>query len=114
MKIAKMLGGISGGFPHAFADIEYGFRANRSGVEAYQTPNHIGVCEKADPKYGLGVVQNWREFTGIKGGGNFKSLIMIYRAASSVSPLFWVTLIYTKWWFIQLSNKVIAWRPFPQ
>lgn len=46
IEIAHRLGGIDGGYPHAYADIDYGLRASRAGIHIVQMAGVVGVCDK--------------------------------------------------------------------
>lgn len=104
--VARELDGIDGGFTHAFADIDYGLRAQRRGVDVWLAPSTFGVCSRnAVPPVGP-LLEDWRRFVGIKGGGNFASLTRILkRLAPRTWPVF-ILLTYGLWWTRQLGSKV--------
>ena len=50
--ISEIVGHIDGGFAHAYADIDFGLRARRIGIENRVIPGFIGICESnLDPEY---------------------------------------------------------------
>ena len=63
VKSAHILGGIDGGYPHAYADIDYGLRATRAGIPIIQMAGVVGTCEKlAGPAIPRGILARWRFF----------------------------------------------------
>jgi len=47
--ISEKVGPIDGGFAHAYADIDYGLRAKRLGIEMLVIPAFLGFCD-ANPR----------------------------------------------------------------
>lgn len=95
---AQKMGGIDGGFAHGMADIEYGLRASRLGIERLLLPQAIGVCD-ANPVHKNGKIRDeWRRFIGVKGAGHPRSMAKLFRSAAPRSWPLWVVLTYVKWW----------------
>jgi GT2 family glycosyltransferase len=44
--VSDMVGRIDGVFAHAYADIDYGLRAKRLGVEMLVIPGFLGICDE--------------------------------------------------------------------
>ncbi|WP_345448847.1 glycosyltransferase family 2 protein [Arthrobacter gyeryongensis] len=110
VKQARQLAGIDGGFSHAFADIDYGLRANRIGVSVWLAPGTFGTCPINTPPSRESILTDWRKFTGIKGGGNFRSLTRILKR---ISPRAWPAYIattYSLWWLRQILARVLGSR----
>lgn len=47
--VRAKVGDIDGGFPHAYADDDYGLRASRAGIPVIQSPGTIGTCPANQP-----------------------------------------------------------------
>jgi GT2 family glycosyltransferase len=45
--IFEAVGGIDGGFAHAYADIDYGLRLTRMGYRAVLAAGHVGTCSRS-------------------------------------------------------------------
>lgn len=97
MDVALALGGIDGGFSHAFADIDYGLRAVRLGIPVLLAQGTYGVCP-ANPARPARIGDEWRTFLGPKGGGNFSSLRRILRKSHGRSWLVFIGGTYILWW----------------
>lgn len=101
--VASHVGPIDGSFTHGFADIDYGFRARRKGVEIELLPEFIGVCDGNIPQAFISRREAWRSFTSVKGGGNFTSLRVLLQKETRI----WLLAIgftYALWWLRRLSR----------
>lgn len=104
VEAARRIGGIDGGFSHALADIDYGLRCRAHGLDVVLTPRPIGECPRnrsADARHVLG---RWRNYIGVKGGGNRQS---IKRFLLRHHPTWWPTALiasYALWWFRELRR----------
>ncbi|WP_165139549.1 glycosyltransferase family 2 protein [Microbacterium endophyticum] len=102
--VARSVGGIDGEFSHALADIDYGFRCHAAGVDVYLAPGTFGECPRNPPSPPTSVLREWRQFTGVKGGGNFASSRRILRKRN---PLTWSAFLgatYALWWLRLLTR----------
>lgn len=106
--IARLLGGIDGGFSHAMADIDYGLRCGRARIPVLLAPGTHGTCARnlAGPRQTT--FQDWRVFVGLKGGGNYSSLKRILRKSNRFTWLVVVTVTYVLWW-LRRSLKMAPW-----
>lgn len=96
--IARVLGGIDGGFSHALADIDYGLRCNAASVTVYLAPGTFGYCARnLIPAPGR-TMDDWRRFVGPKGGGNFQSLRRIMSKDRPFSWPIFAASSYLLWW----------------
>lgn len=106
--VARRIGGIDGGFPHASADMDYGFRARRAGVSMFLLPATVGACRYNAPLPPGKILADWRAFRSRKGGGNFANL---RRILAKERPFTWPAIVvwsYTGWW----ARRLYAWmRP---
>jgi len=67
MSVRTLLGPIDGGFPHGFADDDYGQRAMSCGIEMLQVPGFVGFCRSNEsPRIPTGVVNRWRYYESPK------------------------------------------------
>jgi GT2 family glycosyltransferase len=108
MKIARALGGIDGSLMHQGADTEYGMRVREGGFELLLLPRFVGTCA-LNPVRPLGsVMEDWRAFVGVKGGGNFNNLKQILRKRYPRTWLGYVTITYSHWWARRLSDKAFS------
>lgn len=96
--VARQLCGIDGGFSHAFADVDYGLRCGRAGVPVILAPGTQGTCAKNPTPTRRAARQDWRAFTGPKGGGNFRSLERILRRSNRRTWLLVIACTYSLWW----------------
>lgn len=46
--VRELVGAIDGEYPHAYADCDYGYRAQRLGVKILQAPHTLAVCPAND------------------------------------------------------------------
>jgi GT2 family glycosyltransferase len=49
-QVRQRVGPIDGGFPHAYADDDYGLRATAMGVPIIQAPGALGRCRRDSPR----------------------------------------------------------------
>ena len=101
--IARVVGGIDGGFAHAFADIDYGFRCQRLGIDVVLAPGTYGSCPRNIPPLRGSILGDWQAFTGAKGGGNFPSLRLILRKSN---PRTWWAVIIVSYG-LWLTRRVL-------
>ncbi|POH60832.1 MULTISPECIES: glycosyltransferase family 2 protein [Cryobacterium] len=95
---ARLIGGIDGGFSHAFADIDYGLRSARLNIPIVLAPGTYGACARnAIPSRGT-VRDDWAAFRGPKGGGNYPSLRRILGKSHKRSWRLVVAATYILWW----------------
>jgi GT2 family glycosyltransferase len=104
--IARRLGGMDGGFSHALADIDYGLRCGRAGVNVLLAPSTYGTCPRNPPPVRGAVWQDWLAFTGPKGGGNYQSVRRILRKSNPRSWRFFIAATYGLWWI----RRATLWR----
>ena len=104
--VALNLGSIDGEFTHAFADIDYGWRATKSGIPIVLTPSSIGFCApNLSPSHGT-ILRRWKNFIGVKGGGNYKS---VKHFVKKFEPKKWpwsIYITYVLWWSRNLKSLV--------
>lgn len=103
---ARHVGGIDGGFSHAFADIDYGLRCRRLGIPVYLLPGTLGNCPRNPPEASYNTRVRWRRFVGVKGGGHFHSIRRITRKGAPNIWFFYVGATYTLWWIRTLLSSV--------
>lgn len=104
--IARRLIGIDGGFSHAFADIDYGTRARRAGIDVWLAPGTFGVCPLNPAAPQTSVLTEWKKFTGTKGGGNLRSVSRILRRSNPVGWPAYIAVTYFLWWFRQIRSRI--------
>lgn len=71
---ARALNGIDGGFAHALADVDYGIRAKKLGIEAVLAPGTVGTCARNPPRHRSSLKDDWQYFRSPKGGGHAESM----------------------------------------
>lgn len=109
MRVARALGGIDGSLSHFGADTDYGFRVRERGFEILLLPRIVGSCGQ-NPEHPRGrVMDDWRMFVGVKGGGNFTTLRGILRKRYPHTWLGYVFVTYSHWW----GRRLLASRPGP-
>lgn len=107
MKIARELGGIDGSLSHLGADTDYGMRVRERGFELLLLPRIVGSCAQ-NPVRPLGpVMDDWRTFVGVKGGGNYHTLKRILRKRYPYTWPGYAFVTYSHWWV----RRLIALRP---
>ncbi|WP_375400959.1 glycosyltransferase family 2 protein [uncultured Amnibacterium sp.] len=95
---ARRIGGIEGTFSHGLADIDYGLRARRAGVQPVLAPRSIGTCPSHPTSPRRPALVEWAEFRSVKGGGHPTSMRRILRrVAPRTWPLFFAWS-YAAWW----------------
>lgn len=104
--VARRLGGIDGGFSHALADIDYGLRCGRSNIPVLLLPGTHGTCSRNPSPPAESVLNAWRRFTGVKGGGHFSSVRRIIRKSNPYTWPLWIGVTYAKWWIMRAANQV--------
>lgn len=103
MKIARELGGIDGSLSHLGADTDYGIRLREGGFELLLLPRIVGSCAR-NPVRPLGpVMEDWRTFVDVKGGGNYNTLKRILRKQHPYTWLGYIAVTYSLWWARRLS-----------
>jgi GT2 family glycosyltransferase len=96
--VARIMGGIDGGFSHAFADIDYGMRCKERGISVLLAPGTLGTCTRNAVKTNTGIRAAWKEYTSIKGGGHAES---VRRYTIRHAPAKWplaLLISYSLWW----------------
>lgn len=102
---ARGLGGIDGGFSHAFADIDYGLRARARGVPVMLMAGSVGTCPRNPPPARRSVLEEWRDYTDVKGGGNYASLRRVLRPRHPVTWPAPIATSYVLWWARRLPRR---------
>lgn len=97
--VAKRVAGIDGAYSHALADIDYGLRCLTLGVPLYQLPGILGTCARNPSDGTQGAIQDWKRFTGTKGGGNYASLRRILKKTAGRSWPIFLGSTYVLWGF---------------
>lgn len=105
VRLARSLRGIDGEFTHAFADIDYGLRARQLGNSVLLAPGTFGTCSPNPAAQTGQVLDDWRKFTGSKGGGNLPSIIRVLRRIAPHTWPFYVAATYVLWWARQLRMR---------
>lgn len=107
MNIAISLESIDGEYAHAFADIDYGYRAKAAGVSVLLAPGTYGTCPRNPGRKWSGVREEWRSFTGVKGGGHPGSIRKILRVGAPRTYPFYFCAIYLLWWLRSMRKLII-------
>lgn len=103
--VARRMGGIDGGFPHASADMDYGFRARRAGVPMLLLPDTVGDCRHHPPLPRGKLLADWRAYRSRKGRGNLANL---RRILEKERPATWPAIVvwcYAGWWARRLCRE---------
>jgi GT2 family glycosyltransferase len=98
------LGGIDGGFPHAWGDIDFGLRLTRANQPALLAPGTYGTCPRNPPAPRASPLVEWRRFRDVKGEGNFASH---RRLLSRVIGRRWpwpIAASYLVWWLRRIPR----------
>lgn len=103
--VARSIGPIDGGFSHAFADVDYGMRASRSGVPVWVTGGIVGYCSRNPVVVQPSLAAAWRSYVGKKGAGNPGSLIRYLRRHQPRSWWFFFASSYVLWWARNLRRS---------
>ena len=104
MKLARALGGIDGSLPHYGADIDYGFRVRERGPEILLLPRIVGSCPHNPVPPSGSVMDDWRTFLGVKGGGNFNTMKPILRKMHPHTWFGYAAATYSLWWVRRLTG----------
>jgi len=103
-KVARALGGIDGSLSHAGADTDYGMRVRERGFELLLLPRIVGSCA-FNPVRPLGpVMDDWRMFVGVKGGGNYNTMKRILQKRHRHTWLGYIFVTYSLWWARRLAH----------
>lgn len=105
IKIARDLGGIDGRLSHFGADTDYGFRVRELGFELLLLPRIIGACPKNPVRPPGPVMEDWRMFVGVKGGGNYNTLKRILKKRHPYTWLGYIAVTYSLWWARRLATS---------
>jgi GT2 family glycosyltransferase len=106
MPVALKIGSIDGEYAHALADIDYGYRAKIAEVPVLLAPGTYGTCARNTPLPRRNVKEEWKTFTGVKGGGHPASLMKILRiGAPRTFPIYFVAT-YILWWMRALRIQI--------
>jgi GT2 family glycosyltransferase len=101
--VIEKIGGIDGRFSHAAADTDFGLRCRARGVRIRLLSGTFGTCPRNVVTYG-NILEDWKSFTSVKGGGNPSSLRLILSLhAPLIWPALWITT-YSLWWFRRLTR----------
>jgi GT2 family glycosyltransferase len=101
--VARALGGVDGFFSHGLADIDYGLRCGRAGVQVLLAPGTYGECARNPPGVRSTITNDWKLFRSPKGGGNFLSLRHILRKSDPLTWWLFIAVTYTKWFVVRAS-----------
>ena len=105
--IARDVGGIDGEYSHALADIDYGLRCRKRGIDVLLMPGTRGTCPRNESPRRLSIATEWKRFVGPKGGGNRASLSRYLRKASPTSWLVWLLVTYATWWAKSIRRRAV-------
>jgi GT2 family glycosyltransferase len=101
-EVARALGGIDGSLPHSGADTDYGMRVCDGGFELLLLPRIVGSCApNPGPPIGS-VMDDWRMFVGVKGGGNYTRMKRLLQKRHRHTWPGYVMLSYSLWWVRRL------------
>jgi GT2 family glycosyltransferase len=106
--LAETIGGIDGGYSHALADIDYGFRARLKSINVVLAPGSLGTCARNPVPPSRPIATEWKHFIGPKGSGNPKSMIKILRLAAPRSWVLYGLASYGLWWMRRISGGLRA------
>ncbi|MBP1819431.1 glycosyltransferase family 2 protein [Mycobacterium sp. OAE908] len=102
--VARALGGIDGSLSHSGADTDYGMRVRERGFELLLLPRIVGSCA-FNPVPPVGhVMDDWRMFVGVKGGGNFNTMKRILQKRHRHTWLGYIVVTYSLWWARRLAH----------
>ncbi len=106
MKAARALGGIDGSLGHSGADYDYGFRVRDMGFPLLLLPRIVGSCARNPIPPPGPVMDDWRTFLGVKGGGCYTTLRRILQKRYPHTWLGYVAVTYSHWWIRRLAAPV--------
>lgn len=98
MKVARALGGIDGSLWHYGADTDYGIRVLEGGFQLLLLPRIVGSCAQNPASPPGPVMDDWRAFTGVKGGGSFNQLRRILQKRHPHTWFAYIAISYSLWW----------------
>lgn len=104
--VAKFLGGIDGTYSHAWADLDYGFRCQKTQTRAVLAPGYMGTCPGNQPVGQKPIGVEWKAFLSPKGAGHFRSLLKILKSQSKVLWLPQLAATYALWWYRTISRRL--------
>ena len=107
VKTAIEIGGIQGGYTHAFADIDYGIRATQKGMEVILAPGFFGICERNPEPGRQTLAKSWRSFTSVKGGGNYNNLRLLLGLKKPLTWRFWL-VVNRLTWFVKFMSDILG------
>ncbi len=107
VEVARLLRGIDGRFSHGLADIDYGLRAKRLGIQVLLAPGNYGTCSRNAPDTNGPILKRWKRFIGPKGGGNLRSLWRFMGVHTPAKRIPAIAISYTLWWWRALRGMVI-------
>jgi GT2 family glycosyltransferase len=91
--VAAVVGNLDASFSHSLGDIDYGFRAHKSGCALWVAPKYVGTCPRnswrgtwADPT--LSLRERWRAIRHPKGLPPREWKVMLRRHAGRLWPLY--------------------------
>lgn len=103
-RVARALGGIDGSLSHTGADTDYGMRVRDGGFELLLLPRIVGSCA-FNPVPPLGpVMDDWRKFVGVKGGGNYNTMKRILQKRQPRTWPGYIFATYSLWWARRLAH----------
>ncbi len=103
--VARLLGGIDGGFSHSLADIDYGLRCNKAGTPVLLASRSVGACARNPAPPPTSALKAWAAFTGAKGGGNYRSLRRILQRSSRSTWWAFIGGTYGLWWLRRVTKR---------
>jgi GT2 family glycosyltransferase len=103
-KVARALGGIDGSLSHSGADTDYGMRVRDGGFELLLLPRIVGSCAFNPVRPPGPVMDDWRMFVGVKGGGNYNTMRRILQKRNRHTWLGYIFLTYSLWWARRLAR----------
>lgn len=98
MRIARAIGGIDGSLSHFGADTDYGIQLRARGFQLFLLPRIVGSCARNPARPRGRVMDEWRMFVGVKGGGNYNTLKRILRKRYRYTWFGYVFVTYSRWW----------------
>lgn len=103
LKVARALGGIDGSLPHAGADTDYGIRLRKAGFNLLLLPRIVGSCAHNPVPPRGSLMDDWRTFRGVKGGGNYDTMKKVLRKSYPRTWLAFILATYSVWWVRRLA-----------
>lgn len=106
--VAEVIGGIDGGYSHALADIDYGFRAKLKSIGVKLAPGSLGTCARNPTPPSRPIAAEWKHFVGPKGAGNPKSMKKILKLAAPQTWVIYYLTSYGLWWVRQIRKSLLV------